>query len=101
MPLLADGANLRADLPGMDVRSVLILLREDRPLPGSSLAELHPARLRCRQSGLCALGDEGALLLRQGGVDVQHERIHVRAEFGDDEGHALYHQAGYEVNVAR
>jgi hypothetical protein len=32
-----------------------------------------------------------ALLLGQGGVDVQHERISISAQLSDDEGHALRH----------
>ena len=32
---------------------------------------------------------------------MQHERVGIGAEFGDDERHSLNHQAGDEGNVAR
>src|SRR4051812_13368514 len=41
-----------------------------------------------------------ALLLGQCREQVQHERIGVPAEFGDDERHALRHQARNERHVA-
>ena len=69
-------------------------------LPSDRAAELHAPRLRCLQGSLRAGTDQGALLLRQGGVDVQHERVGVDAQLGDDERHALDHQAADEVHVA-
>jgi hypothetical protein len=32
---------------------------------------------------------------------VQHERVYIRAQLGDDERNTLSHQAGYEGHVAR
>jgi hypothetical protein len=40
-----------------------------------------------------------ALFLGQGGVDVQHEWIRVRARLRHDEGHIVRHQAGDEMDV--
>lgn len=53
------------------------------------IAELAAARLPDRQRRLRALGDKPPFLLRQGGVEVQHEWIGVAAKFGHDEGDAL------------
>ena len=64
------------------------------------VAELDAARLGGRERRLGALRDLGALLLGNGRVDVQHERIGVR-DLGHDERHALRHQAGDERDVAR
>ena len=64
----------------------------------------------CRASCLAACERRGRLgsvpklpplLLGQSRVEMQHERIGVGAEFGDDEGHTLGHQAGNEGHVAR
>jgi hypothetical protein len=35
----------------------------------------------------CAVGDQGALFFGKGRVNVDHERVGVRAKHGDDEGH--------------
>ena len=53
------------------------------------------------EGGSGALRDLPPLLLGQRRVEVQHERIGIGAEFGDDERHALGHQAGNEGHVAR
>ena len=63
------------------------------------IAELDAARLGGRERRLGALRDLGALLLGDGRVDVQHERVGVR-DLGHDERHALRHQAGDERDVA-
>ena len=65
------------------------------------LPSLRAARLPDRQRRLGALRDQPPLLLGQRGVEVQHERVGVAAEFGDDERHALGHQAGDERDIAR
>lgn len=39
------------------------------------------------------------LLLRQGGIDVQHERVAVCSKFGNDEWHPLSHEAADEGHV--
>ena len=65
------------------------------------LPSLLPLAFLICQRRLGALRDQPPLLLGQRGVEVQHERIGVAAEFGDDERHALRHQAGDERDVAR
>ena len=64
------------------------------------LPSFAAARLPDRQCGLGALRDQPPFLLGQRGVEVQHERVGVAAEFGDDERHALRHQAGDERDIA-
>ena len=64
------------------------------------IAQLHAARLGGRECRLGALRDLGALLFGDGRIDVQHERVGVR-DLGNDERHALRHQAGDERDVAR
>jgi hypothetical protein len=44
--------------------------------------------------------DQPTLLLGQGRIEVQHERISVTTKFRNDEGHALRHQARHERYVA-
>jgi hypothetical protein len=46
-------------------------------------------------------GDQPALLLGEGGVEVEHERIGVPAEFCHQEGHTLRHQARDKGHIAR
>ena len=61
-----------------------------------------PSRAPCRlraASAARALRDHPPLLLGERGVDVQHEGVHVGAELGDQEGHALHHQPGDEVGL--
>ena len=50
---------------------------------------------RCRP-----LGDWPPLLLRQRSVEVQHERVRIRAKLSDDERNTLGHEAGNEGHVA-
>jgi hypothetical protein len=45
------------------------------------------------------LRDERSLLLRQRGEQVEDERVNVGAELGDDERHAVNHQARNEMPV--
>ena len=51
------------------------------------------------QGGNRALADHLALALGEGRVQVQHERLDVRPELGDDERDAVRHQAGNEMDV--
>ena len=62
-----------------------------------------PEKKRCapRESFPCACGDQGAFLLGERRIEMQHERIDVRAELGDDKRHLLRHQRGDERNIAR
>jgi hypothetical protein len=43
--------------------------------------------------------DQSPLLLGQGGIDMQQERIGIGAQLGHDEGHPVLHQAGDVVDV--
>jgi hypothetical protein len=63
--------------------------------------ELHAAGLGGGQRVAGPGGDQAALLLRQGRVDVEEERVDVRPQLGDDEGHALGHEAADEGHVPR
>jgi hypothetical protein len=49
--------------------------------------------------GLRPLGDHRALLLSQGGVQVQQERLDVGAQLGDEERRLLGHQPADEMHV--
>jgi hypothetical protein len=60
-------------------------------------AEPLTASLGGGESGLRALRDHGARLLGQRGEQMQHERIGVRAQLGDDEWHSVRHQAADET----
>jgi hypothetical protein len=51
------------------------------------------ARLRCSERLAGPLGDLAAFLLGARDVNVEHERIDVRTQLGDDESHPMYHQA--------
>lgn len=60
-----------------------------------------PAGLGSRKRGLRARRDHPTLLLGERGVQVQHERVGIDAEFGDDERHTLAHQPRDKRHVAR
>ena len=54
--------------------------------------------------GECCSGtlpDQSALLFRERGVEMQHERVGICAKFRNNEGNALRHQPGDERHVAR
>jgi hypothetical protein len=57
-------------------------------------------RARCALRATSTLTDQPPLLLGKGGVEVEHERVGIDAELGDDERHALCHQIGDEGDVA-
>ena len=61
---------------------------------------MAPLRLPGGEGGPGALRDQPPFLLGQRRVEVQHERVGIGAEFRDDEGDALRHQAGNEGDVA-
>src|SRR5215216_5205654 len=67
----------------------------------AAIAEQSPIRLPCCQSSLGPLRDQAPLLFGEGRVEVEHERIGVAAEFGDNEWHSLRHQARDEGDIAR
>ena len=46
-----------------------------------------------------ALRDYRALFLSEGGVQVQQEQLHVRAEIGDQKRRLVRHEPTDEVNV--
>ena len=61
---------------------------------------LTPCAFLAAEGVLGTLGDQPALLLGERCVDVQHERIGVGAELGDDERRPVRHQPGDEMHVA-
>src|SRR5450631_1264907 len=64
------------------------------------VAQFYTAYLGRCQRRLGTLRDQRALLLCQGRVDVQHERICVPTQRRDDERHLVRHKAGDEADVA-
>ena len=66
---------------------------------GLSLAQIGPVPRRCALRLLGCSGGAGAvcnhapLFLGQGGIDVQHEGVSIRAQLGHYERHALRHHA--------
>jgi hypothetical protein len=63
-------------------------------------AQRHAAGLGGLQRVARALAYHPPLLLRQSGVDMQHERVGIDTELGDDEGHVMLHQTADVVYVA-
>src|SRR5208282_5169069 len=61
----------------------------------------HSAGLCGSQRVFCAPRDHRALLFGKCRIQVQHERIDVGAELGNDERDTLRHEAGDEMNVTR
>ena len=61
---------------------------------------MTPCAFLAASASLVRWRDQPALLLGQRGVEVQHERIGVSAQLGDDERRLVGHQAGDEVDVA-
>ena len=55
------------------------------------VAELLAAGLGSRECFSSALRDPVTLFLGDRCVNVQHKRIHIGAEFSDNEGHSLHH----------
>jgi hypothetical protein len=53
--------------------------------------------LSSREAGLCTLRNQSALLLGQRGVEVEDERVYVRAKLGDDKGHLERHEPRDEM----
>src|SRR5262245_42853306 len=62
--------------------------------------ELHATSFGSGESIAGAAADESTLLLGEGGVDVEHERVHIRTQLGDNEGNAMLHQAGDVGDIA-
>jgi hypothetical protein len=63
-------------------------------------AQRHATGLGGLQRVARALAYHAPLLLGQGGVDVQHERVGIDTELGDDERHVMLHQTADVVHVA-
>jgi hypothetical protein len=86
------------------LRCEAVGVRPDRlALEGGGFGRVHPVaeqgagRLLAGKSVARPLRYQRALLLGEGGEQVQHERVGVGAELRDDEGHALRHEA--EMNA--
>ena len=56
--------------------------------------------LPCRECGLRTLRYQPSLFLCQRSIVVQQERVSIRTKLGDDEWHALGHEASNEGHVA-
>ena len=65
------------------------------------VAETCSSRPLCRKRCFGTFPYKPSFLLSQRRIEVQHERIGVPAQFGDDERHSLSHQSGDEGYVAR
>src|SRR6266511_470464 len=55
----------------------------------AAIAELGALCLASSDGRSCALGNETALFLGKGSIEVQHEGIGIRAELRHDERHTL------------
>jgi hypothetical protein len=91
-----NGARTCAGSPGIG--------RACRPCLGRRLrrdwaAQLPAARLDGLQRCPGALADEGAFLLGQRRVDMQHEGVNVGAQLGHEERHAVDHEARDEMHI--
>ena len=75
-------------------------LVQDRQVLGAMSPELHASCLGRPQRILRPSRDHPALLLRQCGVEVQHERVGIGAQLCGDERHPRGHQPGDEGDVA-
>jgi hypothetical protein len=63
------------------------------------VAKLSALCLPCGEGRLRSLRDQPPLLLGQRRVQVQHERVGVDAELGDNERHTLGHQARHRPRL--
>ena len=64
------------------------------------IAQHNAAITGCRKRLAGTFRDHPPFLFGQRGVNVQHERIRVHAQFGNDERHALRHQTRNEHYIA-
>ena len=65
------------------------------------IAELAAIGLADRERCFRPLGNQTPLLLGERGVEMQHERVRIAPEFGNDERDPLRHESSNECNVAR
>ena len=89
----------RVGLPTQRLGCLLPRLSRER-LRTVRIAELHTASLGGSKRRLRAFRDLGALLLGNGRIDVEHERVGVRM-LGHDERDALRHQARDKGYITR
>ena len=99
----ADVLDQRRDLAGEAVRLVALRLTPGNRDLGqiARIAELDAGRLFRCQGRFGALRDQGALLLGEGRVQVEHKRVGITAELGDDERDPVRHQPRDKMHVAR
>ena len=90
-----DGATVHDDLPSAiaDLQFVFATTARERDVSKLRVAEHNTARLCRLQCVAGALRDQRRLFLGQGRIQMQHERIGVGAEFGDDERDLVSHEA--------
>ena len=72
----------------------------EAPIFALARAKPDAASLGRSQRRLCPFRDQLTLALRQRRINVERERIRIRAQFGDDEVHTLRHQPGDERDIA-
>ena len=70
-------------------------------IPGASSVQINSIERSIVKSDPRAMGDHCALLLGEGGVQVQQERLDVGSEIGDQKRRFVRHEAADEVHVAR
>jgi hypothetical protein len=63
------------------------------------IAQPRPGRLLGRQCRASPLRNQVSLLLGQGSVEMEHERVRVGTQLGHDERHPLRHQAADERDI--
>ena len=92
----------RQDVGGEDRGFLRLNLSPERRRLGrvASIPQSRALSLPRRQRRPCPLRDQPPLLLGESSVQVQHERVCIRAQFGDDERNPLRHEAGNERDVA-
>jgi hypothetical protein len=72
----------------------------DSPLIGLRAGSHAQLLLAPRKPGLRALRYHLSFLLRERGVDVQHEVLAILPKCCNDEVHSVFHQSADEVHVA-
>ena len=62
-----------------------------------SIGQQSPLPVPHRERGSGAFANRASLLLGERGIDMEHKRVHVGAEFDHQERYPLCHQAGDAV----
>ena len=92
------GSTLAAKVSASSVRDRRPNAAASRALRG--LPSLAPCAFRAASAAFCPFRDQPAFLFRQRSVEVQHERVCIRAKLGDYERNTLGHEIRNEGYVA-